>query len=368
MNERHWAIRPYIEGDETSYIAFMNSVFPRVKFDLKRWDWEYRDNPFGFIQIFGDSGGRIVGHMGLACVKIKVGECIVRGSQAVDLAVCPDYRGRGMFLEIGEKLMQDAQDEGVVISYGVPNEPAYRGHLKYGWFYVSEISVLVKVMSKRGFLIFLMEKFTSFISRPHSEFISKLIGLIKSSIKTSHVKDWKNFPRAGDFKIHVVTSFDEQIDKFWEVTSEQYHLLVARTSEYLNWRYVMKPHSDYVIQIVKRQDKIEGYVVLSTETHGSLGGKRGYIVDIFAGSEKAIHCLLQSAFNYFVGENVDLVTCWMVRNQLSFDCFSKGGFINDSSASQKLICRINTSDDEFTKLYRRVEKEWFFTMGDSDAI
>jgi hypothetical protein len=372
MTECNYVVRRYIRGDEKNYVEFMNSIYLEPRFNLKLWNWEYRNNPFGCIQTFGISEDGLVGHMGLICVPIKIGSQTIRGSQAVDLAVRRDFRREGMFLEIGKKLMQDAKDEGIAISYGVPSEPAYRGHVKYGWFYVSEIPILVKAISRRGFLMFILEYGRAyahnFINRPHFRSITKFLGLVKNSIIASGIRRWKDISHPSDFKTHEVTSFDKQIDEFWEIASKRYGILVARNSEYLNWRYATKPHSSYTIRIVKRQNRIEGYAVLSTEFHGSPGGKRGYIVDIFARSEKAIYYLLQSAFNYFVEERVDLVTCWMLKNQMPFDCLSKRGFINDSSISKKLICRINTNDEEFAELYRRFGKDWFFTIGDSDSV
>jgi GNAT superfamily N-acetyltransferase len=372
MNELDYVVRKYIKGDEKSYVAFMNSIYLEPRFNLKLWNWEYGNNPFGYIQTFGVSEDRVVGHMGLICVPMKVGNQTIRGSQAVDLAVSRAFRRKGMFIEIGKRLMQDARDEGIAISYGVPSEPAYRGHVKYGWFYVSEIPVLVKIISRKGFLIFTLEYGCAyahnFIKRPSFRFIAKFIGLVKNSIKASITRHREYLSDSNNFETHEATSFDEQIDEFWEVTSKQYSILVARNSKYLNWRYVMRPNSGYVIRTVTRQNKIEGYAVLSTESHGSLKGKRGYIVDIFARSEKAIYHLLQSAFDYFVEEKVDLVTCWMLKNQMPFGCLSKRGFINDSFISQKLICRINTNDEGFAELYRRSEKGWFFTIGDSDSV
>jgi len=368
MGEHSWTIRPYKEGDETGYITLMNNVFPRYKCDLKRWHWESIDNPFGSIQIFGDFRGKIVGHMELICVPIKIENHVIRGSQAVDLAVHPSFRHKGMFLEIGKKLMQNAANEGIPISYGVPNEPAYRGHLKYGWFHVSEIPILIKIMSNKGFAIFVLAKFLGLVRRPHFKLMLKFMVQIKNLIKVFFIGHYKNVLFTNDFKKHIVSSFNERIDKLWKKASKQFRLIIVRNAEYLNWRYVRKPHSKYAILTVEKNCGIEGFVVLSTEIHGPLKLKEGFIVDIFAKSENAIHSLLQLALSYFVKENVDLATCWMMKNHVPYNCLLERGFINDSLSSQKLICRINTDDKEFKKLYRRVEKEWFFTMGDSDIV
>jgi len=368
MKENSWVIRPYNDGDETGYIALMNIVFPRYRCDLKRWRWEFGGNPFGSVQTFSDFKGKIIGHMGLMCVPIKIEKRILLGSQAVDLAVHPSFRRKGIFLEIGKKLSRDAKDRGIVISYGVPNEPSYRGHVKYGWFLVSEIPVLVKIMRRKSFLLFVLARFRDCLKRPDLISMSKFMRTIKNLIKVASVKYFKH-PLCSDyFEKHIVTSFDGRFDKLWEEMSSQYQLLVVRNAKYLNWRYVKKPYSNYVILTVERNRKIEGYIVLLKESRGFLGWKTGYIVDIFAKSEKAIHWLLHYALEYFVKENVDSVTCWMMKNQSPYDCLLQNGFIDDYLGSQKLICRFNADNNEYKKLYYRVEKEWFFTIGDSDII
>jgi len=369
MNEHSWVVRLYRDGDETGYMALMNAVFPSGKWDLKHWYWEYKNNPFGSIQVFGDFNGKIVGHMGLIGALIKVEGHTVQGSQAIELAVYPGFRGQGMFLEIGKKLVQEAKNEELLISYGVPNEPAYRGHLKYGWFYVSEIPKLFNVLNKKGFLLVFKDKFYDFFRLPHLKTFLKLTVLIKNLIRAVAVKRRNQFLCSEDFKENVVNSFNEEFDDLWKEASRNYRLLVVRNAKYLNWRYARKPYSRYVILCLKRSGRIEGYVVLSTKIGGTrIGWKTGYVVDIFAKSEKKIHCLLQLALNHFAKENVDLVICWMMKNQLIYNCLLERGFVDDILYSQKFICRFNTDDDKFKNLYRKAENEWFFTMGDSDVI
>jgi len=369
MNERVWTIRAYKDGDETGYIELMNRVFQNSKFNLKQWRWEFPDNPFGFLQVFGDFHGKIVGHMALVQVPMKIGDCTVQGSQAVDLAVHPDFRRQRMFLEIGKNLMQYAKREEVAISYGVPNEAAYRGHLKYGWFYVSEIPVLVRVLTQKGFLFQLLGGLCRLRQHKFQSF-SELFCLIKGWANTICfiLTDNKGTANSEEWKEQTVKSFDNRIDRLWAKASKQYRLLVVRDKEYLNWRYAKRPHSSYVIKLVERKNRIEGYVVLLIKISGLLRKKEGYIVDILAKSERAIHCLMQSAIDYFSKENVDLIICWMMEGQPPFNCLIRRGFTIDSFDSQKLICLINSSDPKFKRLYHEAQKEWFFTVGDTDIV
>lgn len=361
-------IQFYKKGDEKAYITLMNLVFPRYKCNLQRWRWEFADNPFSSIQVFADFRGKIIGHMGLICVPIKMGNRIFQGSQAVDLAIHPSFRHRGIFLKIGKKLMQEAAERHIAISYGIPNEPAYRGHLKYGWFYVSEIPVLVKLMTKKSLIIFVLARLLHFVRKPCSESISKLFALMKNMKTLCSFGYDKNILPLSEYKKGVLTSFDEQIDKLWKEVSKQHSLIIARNAKYLNWRYFNKPHSKYVVLTVMRNHDIDGFVVLSVDMYPMLRLKRGYIVDLLAKSEKAIHYLLQLALEYFTKEHVDSVICWAMKRHVLHQCLLEKGFIQDHSNSEKLICRINIDDTNFKQYYLRFEKDWYFMVGDSDVI
>lgn len=361
-------IRVYKKGDELGYLTLMNLVFPRYKCNIQRWRWEFADNPFGSIQVFADFEGEIIGHMGLFFVPIKIGDNVFLGSQAVDLAVHPSFRGRGIFLKIGKKLMQEAAEKGIVISYGVPNEPAYRGHLKYGWFFVSQIPVLIKPISRKSLLAFILASLLGFIRKPTFKSLSHLLNSIRNALVISLETSGKTAKSGNNYKVKVLTSFDEKTDLLWKKASKKYSLCVVRNAKYLNWRYIKKPQSKYFVLTITKDQEIEGYVILSVSTRRFLNLKIGYIVDLLAISKKSIHRLLQLAFEFFVKEKADSIVCWAMERHLLYDCLIERGFLNDYFNSAKLICRINTNDRNFEKYYRKFEKEWYFTIGDSDII
>ena len=361
-------IRLYKEGDEKGYVSLINHVFLRYKSDLKRWRWEFVNSPLGSIQVFADYNGQIIGYMGLICLPIKIGNRVVSGSQAVDLAVHPSFRRKGMFLQIGQKLMQEAAKRQIIISYGVPNEPAYRGHLKYGWFYVSEIPVLVKLMTKKSLIIFVLARILNFIRKPCSESMSKLFDFIKklkTQFSLNHIKD---LPESHMYNIVTLSLFDEKFDRLWKKASEQYPLIIVRNAKYLNWRYFNKPHSKYIVLAAMKKYEVDGFVVLAVNTYPKLKLKTGHIVDLFAKSENAIRILLQSTIKYFIKEHVDSIICWAMKRHRLYNLLLEKGFIQDHFNSQKLICRINVDDDDFRKYHLKFEKDWYFMMGDSDAI
>lgn len=199
---RVWKVRMYQEGDEIGIVSLMN-LEENSEYNLRRWLWKYKHNPYGFLTVVAEHNGRIVGHMGLFLVDVKVGNKIIRGSQACELGVHPDFRHQGMFLAIGKALMKRASDEGVFLTYGFPNEPAYYGHLKYGWFDVSMIPVLVTYFNTyKGARDPLTKRFLRFVDY----FFSR---------KREH-----EFPSIENLRIIEASCFDERINEFWNRVSK----------------------------------------------------------------------------------------------------------------------------------------------------
>jgi len=316
--------------------------------------------------MFAEIDGKIVGHMSLICIPIKIENRTIKGSQAVDLAVHPSYRGRGIFIMIGQKLMEEAAKRNILISYGIPNEPAYRGHLKYRWFLASHISVLVKPITKKALIAFILSRILNFLMNPSSESKSKLLGLMRNLKAQIHRKSNSNTLHFHIYKIINVNSFDHRFDKFWKEVQNQHTFIIVKNAKYLNWRYFNKPNTKYSVLAAVREGDVDGFIVLTFDTYSML--KRGYIVDLLAKSEDVIDYLLRSALKYFAEEHVDLIICWTMEGHLLYNRLLKKGFVQDHFNSQKLICRINTDDSVLKENLRKFVKEWYFMMGDSDII
>lgn len=364
---KSWNVRLYKDGDESGYMDLMKTAFPAYRCTTERWRWEFKSNPFGSIQVFSDSNGEIVGHMGLIFAPMKIGDQTVMGSQAVDLAVSEEFRGKGMFIAVGKELMRNAAVKGVPISYGVPNEPAFRGHLKYGWFYAARIPVLVKAATIKGLMTLQLLNFLRFVRRPRFN-VWKNSALIVRNATCGRTERHESTSSGVQWIVRTVQSFDKRIDELWNDVESDYQLILIRSTQYLNWRYVDKPYPTYSKMILEKNGRIEGFIVLATETDQFMKLRKGYIVDVLAKSGGAMRYLFRSALDYFEEKKVDLVTCWMMRKNPYHNFLSEHGFAEDDSKLERLICRINTNDDAFKVRYHKAEKSWFFTMGDSDII
>jgi GNAT superfamily N-acetyltransferase len=353
---RQWKVRTYRESDDAGIVNLINLVWPDYAFDIKRFHW-FENNPFGHFASVGEHNGQIVGYMGLIPVDMKMGNCLVRGAQAVDLVVHPNFRRQGMFLEIGKACVKEAMENGISFFYGFPNEPAYQGHLKYGWFYVGDIPVLARAPSPynliRGNLGRLREiRFSKELVRSSVDLATSMLFSRKAARRTLPIED---------LKITSSLSFDECFDDFWNRVSNRYGIIVVRSSSFLRWRYSEKPGTDYRVLVAENGGCIEGYVILSI-THRE-GQKEGSIVDALASSKEVTQQLVQAAMSYFSEEEVKLIRCRTKENSLWFEVLKQNFLLPVQSV--KLIARINS--DQLFKTYESVAESWYTTMGDTVA-
>ena len=101
-----WKVRMYQEGDEIGIVSLVNLVFPSSEYRMRCWLWEYKNNPYRFLTVVAEHKGKIVGHMGLFLIDVKVGNRVIRRSQACDLCVHPDFRHQGMFFGYGKNFSE----------------------------------------------------------------------------------------------------------------------------------------------------------------------------------------------------------------------------------------------------------------------
>lgn len=369
-----WRVRIYNEGDEQGILELMKLT--GIDRANEMWLWEYKNNPFGhFIGVY-EYEGRIVGHMALIPTYMKVGDEVVKGSQAVDLVVHPRFRRQGIFLTIGRFLKKQAEKAELDIFYGFPNESAHSGHIKYGWFDVCQVPLLFKPINTRKVALDFVDKHSriSFLNRYK---ISRSIVRVIAQFTLATVNSLSRMSnRIEDYgspqnvEIHDIETFDERVDDLWKKVSTACTIAVVRDRKYLNWRYFEKPNSNYKVILAEKNGEILGYIVLLARTEGNL--KLGYIVDVFAlCSEKSvIRSLISKGIEYLRKENVDLILCWMMKQSRIACVYYKilrcSGFIPYFFQSYPLIALVNSL--QISKAVVRNCGNWYVTMGDSDGI
>lgn len=360
--QQAWSVRGYKNGDEDGIIQLIQLAF---KWDDKKyWNWRYRDNHAGIGRIWlADDAGKIVGHYAMIPLKMKIGDETVTASLSADIVTHPDYRRQGIFETLARKAYTEAGKEGVHILCVFPNEFSYHGFIKkLGYFEVCRLNTFVKPLNlenamKRYFNNRFLRKFCASIG-------NLMINLFYRTKKS---------PEVDGLTITRVSLFDDRIDDFWRRVSNDYDIIVVRSKEYLNWKYVEVPlltdfsnNTNFVIYVAEKEGQICGYVILKSEKQRDL--LFGRIYDLIAplGQEEVISCLISKAIEYFKREKVNLIYCGMIADKTYYTIFRKNGFIPSRIIIKRHFCA-HSSHPEISRTHLKNPKHWFIQMGDSEG-
>lgn len=352
-------VRVYEEGDEEKILELWKAVYPEREYDpekwLRWWRWMYKENPFGKAQIWlAEHDGKIVGQYPLIFMNLKIGGEILRASQNIDLMTHPDYQHQGIFSKLERIALDNAKEDGAYITIGFPNDAAYPGHIKSGWFDVATMQVMFKPLNWNNTLRI----------RVSNIFLSKLCATGASFV-------YRIFYRAAephlveDLAISRVPFFDDRINEFWANMSDQYKIMVVRDRDYLNWRYCAIPGVDYSIYIAQKMGQICGYLVLRCMPREQI--KVGIVFDILAQSEETAQGLVSEAIKHCKREKADLIYYRMIVNKTYIKAFRKNGFISLPFIRGGRFCAYST-DPHISREFLRDPKNWLVQLGDSDMI
>jgi len=143
--------RRFEKKDKESLLALFEAAFGKKK-DLRRWEWEFLDGPSPGLVVIAESDGGIVGHYAVIPRDFKVKDSFIRGGLVVDVMTHPDYGRRGIFAQCGVEAFRYAEQGGLSMLVGFPNEAAIRGHLKLKWIELGTLRVRARPLKVSGLL------------------------------------------------------------------------------------------------------------------------------------------------------------------------------------------------------------------------
>lgn len=317
--------RDYQRDDEHKILTLFKEVFSR-EMSLAFWRWRFVKTPFGepIIKLMFDSD-KLIGHYAVVPVDIQIQGKLLKAVFSMTTMTHADYSGRGIFSYLAEEAYQLCQRKGFHLVYGFPNENSYYGFTrKLGWIGLGKVTFLEKKLEK--------------------ETLGQL--------------NIKNIQR--------VTYFDTRINSLWEKIKQDYSIIVPRTKEFLAWRFVENPDTDYKKYIIVGDNReILGYVILKIYAKGNK--VEGHIVDMLSiDSRDIVVGLLRASYQCFTNNGVESLTCWVPGDCLYNEVLQEEGFM-ESESNTYFGARVFDQDDKLLKKIGDINN-WFLTMGDTDVF
>jgi hypothetical protein len=148
---------------------------------------------------------------------------------------------------------------------------------------------------------------------------------------------------------------------FWNETRHFAPIMVARTPEYLKWRYIDRPNRQYVLFTVEEGESVFGFMVMRVRRDEHI---RCSLVDFLARDMGSIddHTILRdliaSGIGYASDIGADVVDAW-IPYQYAKD-FSSLGFMSRPTDTSRIVYSSSLPRQLYTD-----PQNHYLTMGDS---
>jgi len=295
------------EEVEQAYLRLLPQQADLIAQGKLQWKFERHPAARGALAV-AHLDGRMVGMVGFAPARLKLGDRRVIAFQALDTVVDPVCRGKGAFVGLGNAFYAAAARLEAAAVYGFPNENAAPGWFgRLGWTRLGSPPFLIKPLR------------AGYFSRRLLGRAGALLDPLPLSIIGA--------PRDTDRAVRI-DRFDERVDALWESFSAPVACAVDRTANYLNWRLVEHPIAEYETNAVFASDG-SMQAMVTTHVADKHGGCIGYIMEAMARptAEDDLVMLLRRAIAAMRRRGVDAILAWAAPHAPNHRAYRRCGFL-----------------------------------------
>jgi len=176
----------------------------------------------------------------------------------------------------------------------------------------------------------------------------------------------RTLPRAGT-EIRRLPRFDAQVTALARRLEQPGRIIVRRSADYLNWRFIENPRCQYRVFGAFDGGRLNGYVVTRLNLARANPRREGEIVDWLAseavGPASPLPALLSAAVEDFVEAGAGLVTCAAHGAEIEAAADSSGFRFREG---QRIPFFVRASS---ATVHKRLASApgWFLTRGDLDV-
>ena len=227
--------RRALEGDYQSINDFYNRIYQRDR-SIEEFRWEFHDSPAGpSVYVIALDGNKVVGTNCVIPIDMvhSDGRKILSG-KSEDTLVDPTYRGKRIFANIYEKLIQECRKAGVEVIWGfTPVEKAFK---KIGFdipFANSQSLAVIYVGGAFDYLVKLNPK--NKVKDKLKIFGLVVMSRLKMALGTGAKESSLDLVRI-ESPMGIADWIKSELDML------NGSMAIDQTGEYQNWRYSSNPH------------------------------------------------------------------------------------------------------------------------------
>jgi hypothetical protein len=316
-------IRDYKNGDEHQIKELFEFVF-KQKYSLDLWTWRFLNNPAGQkkIKLMWEDD-LLIGQYAVSPVNIEINGQLFNSALSLGTMTHPNFEGKGVFKNLAKALYSDLQKNGCIGVWGFPNNNSHGGFIN---------SLAWKNLGVQHSLE------------------------IKTNKLSSNDKILNNF---NEFKIE---KFELQHEEFINNLVDKNSIIrVAKSKDYLNWRYTEKPEVNYY----KYYGEVEGnkfLVVCKVYFNNQSSTNYLNILELHVENYSIINSLLANIVSN-IGVEILNINIWKSLYSAEHLKLERIGFVLSNPQTYAGILPLTENVEILTDF-----RNWNLNMGDSDVF
>ena len=335
-----------LDEDRTRIIsALAKWLTPRS--DERRYDWLYRESPYGPADVWlaiKKEDGSIVGAAAAFSRRMYVGGSEIQASVYGDFFVSSEQRSLGLALRLQRACLGGVETGRAAVAYDFPSASMMAIYRRLQTGIRKTVVRLAKPLRANRKV---REKLR----------YKPLVGVVSAAANAVlSIRDRLSH-REGHWEIAPLGGIcgEEFTTLASEIGSSQGNCVVRR-ADYLNWRFLSHPFCRYQFLTARRGGRLEGYVVFS---HQDDDGK---IVDLFGiESEDMFRSLLREASRSLRLLGATTLSAPILSGHSRIRDFERSGFRRRESSDVVLLAGPNSD------AAGSVSGNWFLMDGDRDS-
>ena len=148
--------------------------------------------------------------------------------------------------------IQYFKQNGYAFFYNFPGPMAQPGYLEQGWKVVSPTENLFQAINPRRLASYELK----------NRFLGSVAGFLYDKFSNTRLKRLSSF--SSILRIEVFDQFTDEL-KATDALRDKSGIDLVRSENYLRWRFDQHPKHSYKYVVVKKNDKLWGYAVVSTQ-------------------------------------------------------------------------------------------------------
>ena len=320
--------------------------------------WRYDRGPHGPAVSFVRRNPAGLAVSGYACSPRRM---LHRGDEATlatvgetgDVMTHPDWRKRGLFSGLDRAAMEETRRLGWPMVFGLPNRRSAHIFLELGW---------ERVGTARPW---------TFVLRADSE-------ARRARMREGRLRAWATplGARAGrrarermraegeGLEARALERFPGDVLALSRGVESCFGVMVRRDAEYLDWRFLQNPSGLHrAVGLFRPGGDLAAYVVVQLPAEG---GAVGYLVDVLAQDESALHAALAAGLDVLEEAGVSVVESWAMDGTWWSERLADNGFLAPRPENELMVILYVHDPDHPLVAAAREARRWYLTDGDRD--